>query len=304
MSIHSVAVIGANGTLGTVLLESLVNTKSFTITALIRSGSLFTPPYPASQVRVAHVDKSLSLPSLTEAFKGQDAVIACFRFSDPEAHIRVVEAASAAGVKLFIPADFGSIDADNKRAQELVPLYRHKVAARRRAEALAEQNPAFSWTGIVCGHFFEWGITEGFFHAYLDKQVAEVFDGGKHRASTTTLTRVGEAVIRILRRYPDETIRNRTLFIQSFCIDQNELVEALERATGAKWSKKDLDSEKFIAEKRVLAEAGDNDAIEDLVFVVGTLDADWTQRDDFSMDLLGFEDEDLDATVQRVVASS
>lgn len=303
MSIKNVAILGVNGTLGSVLLKSLVDSGSFNVTALIREGSSSTPPYPASQVRTAVVDDALSITSLTPALKEQDAVIASFRFSDPGAHLRLVEAAATAGVKLFIPADFGSIDADNERARQLVPLYRHKMAVRAKAQELTAQYPDFTWTGIVCGHFFEWGIKEGFFHTDLEKHVADVFDGGRHRASATTLTRVGEAVVRTLKKYPDDRIRNRTLFIQSFCIDQIQLVEALEQATGSKWSVNDLDSESFIKEKKALADGGDKTAIEDLVFVLGALDADWTTRDDFAMDLLGLEDENLPNTVKKVVAS-
>lgn len=286
----------------TVLIDALVAAGTFNVTAVIRTGSLSTVPYPASQVRTVHVDKAMSLAGLTAAFQGQDAVIASFKFADPEAHVRVAEAAAAAGARLHIPADFGSIDADNERARELVPLYRNKLAIRTRAQALADATPSFTWTALVCGHFFEWGVKEHLFHTDLVRHTADVFDGGHTKASATTLTRIGEAVVRILRKYPDETIRNRVLFIQSFCISQIELVQALERATGTKWTVNDLDSEKFIAEKRPLAEAGSSMAIEDLVFVLGALDADWTKRGNLAMDLLGFEDEDLDATLQRVLA--
>ncbi|KAM0276986.1 hypothetical protein ACHAQH_006168 [Verticillium albo-atrum] len=301
MPIKNVALVGANGTLGSVLLSTLVDSAAFTLTAVIRHGSSSTPPYPTSQVRVATVDKGLTLGSLKEALTGQDAVIAAFPLKDPSAHLRLVEAAAAAGVKLFISADFGSIDADNPRARELVPLYRHKLAVRLRAQELVAEYPGFSWAGIVCGHFFEWGVKEGFFHTDLERRTADIFDGGRHRASTTTLTRVGEAVVRMLKMYPREEVRNRTLFIQSFCIDQNELVASLEKATASKWTVNDLDSEAFIEEKKAAADAGDSAAIEDLVFAIGTLDADWTQREDFAMKLLGFEDEDLDEVVASVL---
>ncbi|KAG7137381.1 hypothetical protein HYQ45_005228 [Verticillium longisporum] len=301
MAIKNVALVGANGTLGSVLLAKLVDSAAFNLTAVIRNGSSSSPPYPTSQVRVVNVDKELTFASLKEALTGQDAVIAAFPLKSPDAHIRLVEAAAAAGVKLFIPADFGSIDADNARARELVPLYRHKLAVRLRAQELADQHPGFTWTGVVCGHFFEWGIKEGFFHTDLKRRTADIFDGGIHRASTTTLTRVGEAVVRILKMYPREEIKNRTLFIQSFCIDQNELVASLQRATDAKWTVNDLESEAFIQEKKAKADGGDVAAVEDLVFAIGTLDADWTQRDDFAMKLLGFEGENLDEVVASVL---
>ncbi|KAF6819634.1 nmrA-like family protein [Colletotrichum musicola] len=267
MTIRTVAIVGANGTLGTQLLCSLLQAGTFDVTVIKRAGSASPPPPGA---RIATVDAE-------------------FSFEDPDAHLRLARAAAAAGVKLYIPADFGSVDAENPRARELVALYRHKLAVRELCQQLAEAHGHFSWTGFVCGHFFEWGLREHLFHTDLAERTIEILDGGRHRASATTLRRVGEAVVRILNLHGSEAIRNRTLFLQSFCITQLELVRALEKACSAKWTVKDTDSETFIEERRAKADAGDFMAIEDLVFAIGTLHADWTGREDFAMDLLGFE---------------
>ena len=40
---------------------------------------------------------------------------------------------------------------------------------------------------------------------------------------------------------------------------------------------------------------------EDLVWWLGAVDADWTTRDGFAMELLGLKDEDLDTETRRVV---
>ncbi|GKT56155.1 NmrA-like family protein [Colletotrichum tofieldiae] len=303
MTVKSVLLVGANGTLGAKILDALVAAKSFKLSALKRAGSQTKPPYPADQVQVIEVDDDLSLEGLKEAFKGQDVVIVSFRLRDLEQHLRIAEAASAAGVKHFMPADFGSIDADNPRARELIPLYRYKLAVRQKAQELADKNPNFAWTGIVCGHFFDWGVKEGFLHAYLDKKKIDVIDGGNIKASVATLPRVGEAVVRILNLGVTEVTKNKTLFIQSFCITQNELLHSLEKATGSKWTVNKVESESFIEEHKKKADAGDAEAIEDLVFAVGQLDANWTKRADFAMKPLGLEDEDLDAVITEVVAN-
>ena len=46
------------------------------------------------------------------------------------------------------------------------------------------------------------------------------------------------------------------------------------------------------------------DAVENLVWILGTLDANWERKDGFSMRALGLEDEDLEAVVRRVVEES
>ncbi|KAK1487307.1 NmrA-like family protein [Colletotrichum cuscutae] len=303
MAPKSVLLVGANGTLGAKILDSLVAAKSFKLSALKRAGSKSTIAYPADQVQVIEIDNDLSYEGLKKAFTGQEVVIVSFRLRDLDQHLRIAEAASAAGVKHFMPADFGSIDADNPRARELIPLYRWKRAVRQRAQELADKNPDFAWTGIVCGHFFDWGVKEGFLHAYLDTKKIDVIDGGDIKASVATLPRVGEAVVRILNLGVTEVTKNKTLFIQSFCITQNELLQSLEKATGAKWTVNKVESESFIAEHKVKADAGDAEAIEDLVFAVGQLDANWTKRDDFAMKTLGLEDEDLDTVIADVVAN-
>ncbi|UQC81561.1 NmrA-like family protein [Colletotrichum lupini] len=303
MAPKSVLLVGANGTLGAKILDSLVAAKSFKLSALKRAGSKSTIAYPADQVQVIEVDNDLSYEGLKKAFTGQEVVIVSFRLRDLDQHLRIAEAAFAAGVKHFMPADFGSIDADNPRARELIPLYRWKRAVRQKAQELADKNPDFAWTGIVCGHFFDWGVKEGFLHAYLDTKKIDVIDGGDIKASVATLPRVGEAVVRILNLGVTEVTKNKTLFIQSFCITQNELLQSLEKATGAKWTVNKVESESFIAEHKVKADAGDAEAIEDLVFAVGQLDANWTKRDDFAMKTLGLEDEDLDTVIADVVAN-
>ncbi|KAK6206393.1 NmrA-like family protein [Colletotrichum tabaci] len=304
MTTKSVLLIGANGTLGAKLLDALVAAKSFKLSVLKRAGSRSKIPYAADQVQAIEVDDDLSFEGLKTALRGQDAVVVSFRLRNAEQHLRIAEAASAAGVKHFMPADFGSIDADNPRARELIPLYRHKLAVRQKAQELAEANPDFAWTGIVCGHFFDWGLQKGFLHAYLDRKEIDIIDGGNIKASASLLSRVGEAVVRILNLGVTDVTKNRTLFIQSFCVTQNELLQSLERATGSTWTVNKVASESFIEEHKRKADAGDAEAIEDLVFAVGQLDADWTKRDEFAMKTLGLEDEDLDAVVADIVANS
>ncbi|KPM37247.1 hypothetical protein AK830_g9337, partial [Neonectria ditissima] len=97
--------------------------------------------------------------------------------------------------------------------------------------------------------------------------------------------------------------RNRTLYIQSFCRSQPEVLAALERATGATWTRRTVDSKAFIAEAaRKLEAQWTKPVMEEIVFVLGALEADWTKEEGFAMELLGLEDEDLDQVVVEVVA--
>ncbi|KAI0869194.1 NmrA-like family protein [Hypoxylon argillaceum] len=313
MTIKTVALFGANGNLGTVALQSLVSSGHFRVTVIKRESSPYSLPpslsTPSAPVALRTVDDALSPASLRAALAGMDAVVVSIPLRDPAQHLRIADAAAAAGVRRVIPADYGSCDSDSPRAQALVPLFAHKAAVRARLQALSATAAAapggdFSWTSLVVGHFFDWGLRENFLHFDLGARTAEILDHGRYRSSTATLARVGEAVVRILAA-DEEGTRNRVLFVQSFCVSQLDVLAALERATGgAKWEVRFVESEAFIADRKGKADAGDKDAVEDLVFALGALDGNWEGREGFAMDLLGLENEDLDEVVQRVVDST
>lgn len=260
-------------------------------------------------MNLATVDDELSASSLEAALRGQDAVVVSIRLRDPAQHLRIADAAAAAGVRRFIPADYGSCDSSSARAQELVPLFAHKTAVRERLQELSSAAAAaaegsFSWTSLVVGHFFDWGLRENFLHFDLARRTADILDDGRRPSSTATLGRVAEAVIAVLAR-DDPATRNRVLFIQSFCVSQLDVLAALERATagdgGAPWTTRFLDAGEFIAERKEQADRGDKEAVEDLVFALGAIDGNWEEREGFAMELLGLENEDLDEIVRRVV---
>ncbi|KAI1043206.1 hypothetical protein LB505_006157 [Fusarium chuoi] len=301
MSINKVLLVGANGNLGSVLLEGLVASNSFSVSVAKRASSKSTPAH-ASSVNIVTIPDDLSIEGLIPILKEQDAVIASFPLTGVvDQHLRLAEASAKAGVKRFIPADFGSCDAQSEQAKKLLKLYRDKDTVRSKAVELAKEYPGFSWTSLVCGHFFDYGILDGLLHTDLETNTAVILDKGDVPASASTLRRVAEALVAVLKR-PDTT-KNRLLYVQSFCKTQLEVVAALEKATGVEWKKEFVDSKAFLErEVNKLAVEYSHHAMEEIVFVLGALDAEWPKRGDaFAMKELGLEDEDLDKVVQKVV---
>lgn len=302
MEMQKVLLVGANGSLGSVILDGLVQ-ANFKVTVLLRSNSSSEPAHSASIQKVS-VSPEMELDELTAAAAGHDAVIAAFPVKDVNQHLRLAEAAYRAGVKRYIPADYGSCDAGSAQAQRHLQLYRDKHAIQLKCEQLAGEaaanNSSFTWTSIVCGHFFDWGLHHNLFHLDLDKHTAMILDAGDTKASASTLSRVMETVVRVLQR-PDVT-QNRFVFVQSFCPTGLEVVAALERATGAVWKKEQVDSNSFLARNQARLDSGDTHAVHDIVLILGNVNADWTLREEFAMDLLGLQDENLDDVVKRVVA--
>ncbi|CAN8105062.1 unnamed protein product [Discula destructiva] len=298
MSIVNVTLVGATGDLGKYILDALVKDGSFAVTALQRASSKSTPAH-LDKIRILTISEDLLHDELTERLRGQDALIVCYRAKDAAAQIKFGKAAAAAGVKRLIPADFGSCDSNGERERELVKLFDRKVQVRESLQALAQEHEGFTWTSLVNGHFFDWGLRENFLHFNMQTRKADIIDDGNMKSSQATLPQIAKAVVRILQK-PEET-KNRMLFIQSFCVSQNEVLRSLEKAMGVKWETVRYDSEDFITEKKARVDKGDMEASEDLVFVLGAINGNWEQRPDFAMDLLGLADEDLDEVVQKVV---
>lgn len=296
MSVKNVVVVGADGNLGPGVLDGLVASKAFKITVFKRKSSKSKSNYP-SGVQVKLLSDDFPLEELVPALQNQDAIISTVYGGQVDLQKRLADAAVKAGVKRFIPSDFGSCDSQSKRAMELAPVYVAKSQVRDHLEKLAQENPGFSWTSIVCGHFFDWQLS--FFHIDLKARSFEILDDGEVFWSTSTFAQIGKATAAILQK-PAET-ENQFVYIQSFRINQKQLLEAYEKATGQSWNVKQFDSSEYIKERKAKADGGDKAAVEDLVWVLGTLEADWEARDSYANDLLGLQQEDLEQVVQKIV---
>ncbi|KAJ6781128.1 hypothetical protein PWT90_00709 [Aphanocladium album] len=300
--IQKVCLVGANGSLGSVILDALVGAGIFNVSVLMRANSTSEPAHAAAITRIPF-NPAFDGPELARLLVGQDAVVAAFPLKDASQHLRLAEAAYKAGVRRYIPADYGSCDARSPQAQHHLQLYRDKAAVQalceKLAAAAAQDNVPFTWTSIVSGHFFDWGLRNNYLNLDVANRKALVLDAGDTKASASTLPRVAATVVRVLQKQ-DET-KNRFVFVQSFCPTPLEIVAALERATGVHWHTSHVDSNGFLERASKALADGDEHAVHNIVFVLGAVNADWTRNEDFAMDLLGFEDESLDAVVGNIV---
>jgi len=302
MSITSVALIGATGSLGSVILSALLSHPSqFKITILQRSSS----PSPAPpRTTLILIPDTFPIAELTTALLPIDAVITCFPLTSVTTHLRIASAAFAAGVQRFIPADFGSVDSRSAYARELVPLFGKKAQVRELLEELSTQRPDFGWTSLVVGHLYDWGLGNGFLHFWPGERRAEILGDGKAKSSLSTMGRVAEAVVGILGAeegvYRDG-MKGRVLMVQSFCVSQEEVLRVLERVVGGEWKVEYRETGEFIRERKEAADAGSKEAIEDLVFALGVVDGNWEGKEDFAMGLLGLEDEDLEEETRKAL---
>src|ERR1700722_4870873 len=176
----------ATGNLGPAIVEALIKSGNFNITAIKRIGSKSTVPAP---VKIIEVDYE-SLDSLTAAFEGQDAVICSIAFADPAIQMRMIDAAIVAKVKRFIPGEFGS-DLGNPKTRAL-PIFRNKVVVLDYIEEKARTTP-LTYTQVRNSGFLDWGIKTGLI-LNLSEYQPKIYDSGDQLFSTTSVTTVGLAV--------------------------------------------------------------------------------------------------------------
>lgn len=140
--------------MGRPILEELV-AAGFNVTALTRATSTSTFP---EGVTVKKVDFD-SPDSLKDAFAGQDAVVSAIATAAVGGQQPIIDAAIAAGVKRYIPSEFG-INTRLTPGTTIGKILAGKVAVVDYLKT--KESPSFSWTGLSTGMFFDWvSLTKG-----------------------------------------------------------------------------------------------------------------------------------------------
>ncbi|KAI1174843.1 hypothetical protein F4777DRAFT_599186 [Nemania sp. FL0916] len=226
--IKNVAVVGGSGNLGRAAVDELLN-AGFTVTALTREGS--TATFPTNVAR-KEVDYS-SAESLVSALEGQDAVVSTIATVAVGGQKPLVDAAVAAGVKRFIPSEFG-INTRFLGKQPIGSILQGKIQTLNYIHEKSKQNPSFSWTGISTGLFFDWGLEYGSIGFNAKDRIAAIYDSGDEPFQASNLPLIGKAIAAVLQ-HPERTA-NRYISIASFNPTQNQILAIVEKLTGTRWS--------------------------------------------------------------------
>jgi len=291
-SVKNVILIGAGGNLGPAILQQFIESP-FNVTVLSREESKSTFPEGVKAIKANYTDAT----SLASAFKGQDAVISIVNAAADQSIF--VDAAISAGVKIFIPSEFGS-DTVNDALREIVPAFNGKKAA---VDYLKSKEKEISWAALITGAFFDWGVVAGFLGPNLQTKTATVLDDGVAPFTATNLATVGKALVSILQ-HENET-RNRYVYIGSFTTTQAEVVALVEKISGTKYPITSQNSSDVLEDANKRFQAGDHSAIYDQI-KVGLFGKEKALGDlrpvGLWNDKLGLEKEDIEETVKRVLA--
>lgn len=149
-SIRNVILIGGAGHIGPVILSNLMSDARFTVSILTRNSSKSTFPAGLTVHRVAD---DYPESELVAAFKGQDAVISTIATAVTGQQKKLIDAAIKAGVKRFVPSEFGS-DTRNEKAVAILPQY-FKGKRDTVAYLKEKEGTGLTWSAFVNGAFFD-----------------------------------------------------------------------------------------------------------------------------------------------------
>lgn len=240
----NITVVGAAGNLGKAVFQKLVDSAKFNIQVLRRHGS--TSQYPAG-TKVVDIDLA-SVEALTAALKGQDVVVALLGAPALGLQLGLIEASINAGVRRFIPSEFGS-DISQPKNRNLLPFI-EKVKVEDYLIEKAKTS-SLSYSFVFTGAFLDWGLEHNFILDTSGYQPT-LFDGGDVEFSTTSLDTIAEAAVAILT-HPSET-ENQAIYLEDFKTTQNELLSVAKRVAPNKpWQPKHstVDDAVAVADKRL-----------------------------------------------------
>ncbi|GJC79067.1 bifunctional pinoresinol-lariciresinol reductase [Colletotrichum liriopes] len=230
----NVALLG-KGYLGSAILTELVN-AGFNVTVLGRSDSA-KEGLPAS-VDFKVVDYA-SIDSLTPALQGQDVVVSTVSKGGLLTQPVVIDACIKAGVKRYIPSDWGSFTTDPKAHSELAVVIGPMINTQKYVieKALAGE---IEYTIFSIGGFTDFFAQLPIAFDFTNKSV-ELYDNGEHRFSSTSIASIGKAVVGALKN--PEATKNRNLKIHELVLSQAQLLALAKKYSppGTQWKETKLD---------------------------------------------------------------
>ncbi|EHK44548.1 hypothetical protein TRIATDRAFT_293732 [Trichoderma atroviride IMI 206040] len=227
-AIKKVAVLGGSGNIGPSIIKALLN-SNFEVTAITRLESQATF---VDGVDVKRVDIT-SKEAVQEVLQGHDALVSAISSAALDDQKTIVDAAVAAKVRRFIPSEYG---VDNRRTEEkdMGWMVVNKAKLNEYLDEVAAKHKWFSWTGVACGFFFDWGIQTQFILGINARaKTGVIIDSGNKPWAATNTYFVGETVAAILKK-PEETA-NKFLNVFSFKTTQNEVLRIFEEESGSKY---------------------------------------------------------------------
>ncbi|KAF3047951.1 hypothetical protein E8E11_009073 [Didymella keratinophila] len=246
---------------------------------------------------VRHHQSDFSPASLQSILTGQDLIISTTAGGDSAQQIRIIDAAIAAGVRRFMPHEFGH-DTLNKgiSSRILKSAGRAKVIEHLRA---ASKNANFEWVGIAAGYTLDTALISGNMGIDLEWHSATIHGIGTETFAASSLQRVGQVVAHVIDHWSQ--VANQYLYAAGVLTSANEVLRSTERATQHEFTVGNYDVEDCIKEGEARIERGYPDTgmvlLERSILYDEELDAAEPFKSRSSNKLLQLEPESIEAIV-------
>lgn len=151
MTLRKILVVGAGGkNIGHHIARALAQDASFQVSILSRASSKST--YPSNTTVIAIPDNA-SHSNYVQALTGQDAVVSGLGFEGKSTERALIDAAIEAGVKRFMPSEYG-VDNTNPAAREMCPIFDRKGATIDYLKS--KEATGLTWTAVPTGMWLDW----------------------------------------------------------------------------------------------------------------------------------------------------
>jgi hypothetical protein len=202
-------------------------------------------------IKVVEVDFT-SVESLTAALKGIDGLVSAVGSGGIDGQTILIEAAIAAGVKRFIPSEYGSCTTNPKL--EGMPIYTGMFKIKKYLHEKSETGK-LTWTVLACGAFTEFVFGSPMVLDFANHK-ATFQDKGDNRFSSTSQANIGKAVAGIFKNF--EATENKIVRVSEVILTQNKLLKiAKELEPDAKWEIDFIPSSAILEEGLNGIKAGD-----------------------------------------------
>lgn len=182
-------------------------------------------PVNVRRVAVDYNDKE----SLVNVLKGQDAVVSTVSMEAIPDQKLIIDAAIQAGVRRFIPSDFGSLTTDP--AASHLP---HHINMVKIQNYLQSKSGQIEYTIFSIGAFTEFLVNSGLAFDFEHK-TARVWGDGTTRISTTSLNGAARAIVGALKN-PEPT-KNKNLHVHELVVTQSQLLSLAKKySPQAEWT--------------------------------------------------------------------
>ncbi|KAI1397670.1 oxidoreductase CipA-like protein [Hypoxylon fuscum] len=245
-----VALAGATGNLGVPILEALL-AADFKVTALSRVGGNSSKLKPHPNLTIKEVDFN-SVESLTPALLGAQVVISCLATLAIGSQNPLIDASVAAGVRRFIPAEWG-MDSQNPLCVQL-PVCAPKAATQRYLLEKSNANPGFTYTSIANGLFLDWCLEKGII-LNIAQHTATLYNGGDVPFSATLLADIAKTALGVIAHQAETA--NRVVYVHSAVVTQKQLIQYAKDKDGREWDTVVKDTEEVKQESFAELAKGD-----------------------------------------------